>query len=1327
MLVSSDCSLVDQQMLQIEEIYAIHCIYFPVKIINPGKLDWSKFPDDCMSDAEYKNLSVKSKFRTDIKVGTVSIKDVKKLELIRFSFVVSENLESDLYSIIEVTFPKDYPVKPPLLTIKMTISLPPEEREHLVNEITDIIKRSSGNICIFDISVCVCETMNRVSNDHKNLWQEMTVRQVHSDDSSDDEQHVNRVQQGDSPRENVSESITKSSNDGRLDSVNTSSSKLLADVKIARIPLPTWSAQSLIQSPLWYEKKKGTRYAQVLKNDSHEYNKLQLGTGDISSFLDIPVLSLHENALNISNIESIDMLSNEVSSFNSVEENSGAFTEQDDLTEELDLIALSNKSIIISAIQGYLIQTKQLIHADRYKRDFVESLSQDQPCYRLSVAKHILDQNLYSIKSYDLPHFCSFNSLGNFSDGRIIFHHLSFRRRLIVNELISKISGLAKLQHNSISRYYQCWLEKDVEVTKIDELNLLCQSVLDGTFDTKSHKKYTRQLLLKVAARMDDTDEITDDFLLSETITQRRLFIQMQHFEGRTLEQEIQNNNLYKDEKLLWSFIRHLLDVLAYLHHHNAYHLRLSPDNIIVTSDSYGTGLKVCEFGIVGSLRQLYNFEYQCKSPSCGCRISRNVRDYLYEFHPSSYGLDAPAGDQDYDAEQEDMFAFGLIIFKMWHPPTEESQMRDIILKVVSSRTFPQYFIQSTPQIIITTLIRLFSNERRPTATELLRETLVPPVMDIYLYKQYLRRLQNPLSEESMDAVKFLFSRDWKSNVTRLKGDTDVEYLAHASHVVDRLETFMSNRSVVIRPPLIMQPSVDGTGDDVLLVLDSNNAILYLVRNILQSLLKAFQLNPDDKSGLGFKQFSAGDIYFGDKCALSAAFGITLKLDNVTSTLLDGQIKRNFDDTSMLIAMAQVELVSVAVDSLKSLDLRISLMISFSPLMRDFLSLVLGVEAEISQEIISKLCHIYINEYNLKMLLGNYSIACESDVVRALVDLFSSSYNLPVTLYKLHSLAVLLANFSQDNSAECTHLLKELSLLKNDSCSVNTSGEISTKGISDAYSTIQDQYLKRIRYMLELSKFLEVLGYTKYCFMELVSDNVRLKNFCEHFPLFCCYMDDYPNKYAVAVGGCYDSSLYVSEGSTNILHFGIEYIIEELVATSKRGKRLEGYAIAPTKSNVVDVIITSQTVRLLPAAVSIANKLIDAGLSCECRAIPLVLTNHFNERLQMINGVKARVHLQKSSNVVSTPLLSHATATDAIDEPMENLTPGEHKSSSDLRIEEAESVSKINLAEFSEGEDGDRSAMNIIYHVEPVNGSFSQAKKMESETSLVHFLIGQLL
>ncbi|KAK2197389.1 bifunctional RWD domain/Ubiquitin-conjugating enzyme-RWD-like/Protein kinase-like domain superfamily/Protein kinase domain [Babesia duncani] len=853
------------RLLQLEEINAIHCIYPPVMVANTGNIDFTLVPQDLMIEKKYKSLTCKSNCGTRIKLFECNIKGEVRMDLIKFGFVVStitnEEIETDSninYVAVEVIYPKLYPKVAPFLNIVFTMKLTEETRGLLVEKITNVVGEANGEICIFDVSVVLDEFLrSSEENTHSNLWEEMAGRllqQPTANKQADDattissnvvehnpQSYQSNLLSSDSWGLDISHIIQKSvveehfiykyseqfvENDFeinlRLAEVpkTEDDQRLISNIDIIRdaggLNFAKWSTHAIIQAPLWYESiQKDSE--QSLKDDTYPS---RYSGGYLANHFPI---SLGEMKLS-----SIDLVSrshsNTFASSKSLD--SDEKISQDNTDCQRRSISIPEMTYPLSPpmrfkindLIAYLTKVQGEVQLNRFKKDFeIKEQITDFVFNSIYTCRHKVDQNLYFVWEIQLPTLCSYKSLDRTFDDQVNQEACFIEnRRYISSKLLSRVGKLSTLQHYSIISYNQYWIEKERDMELINSLLDTAhrlyngEHVIEETTNDNADNKVPLVCLIRGVCRLNDNKNL----ILSEQFTRRRIYLQTEYVNGWTLEEEIRKHELYRNEQRIWAFIRHILDVLVYLHGQKVYHQQLCTSNIYIYEDGCGPKLKVGGFGITESLRQISHCDYCCLYPKCSCReYTRVCKSVLYQSHPSKFGvgpepnLDSLEDVMDYEAEQEDMFAFGVLMFLMCRPPMNPSTQTEELREMLADETFPQMYLKDVPQALVKTIHRLTRKENRPTAADILQETLVPPVIDAELLGQYIRRLHNSSSEEALGAVKFFLDRGWKQNVSSLLQNLDPLHQVYiASDLVNKLESFMRLHSVMIVPPVVLCP-----------------------------------------------------------------------------------------------------------------------------------------------------------------------------------------------------------------------------------------------------------------------------------------------------------------------------------------------------------------------------------------------------------------------------------------------------------------------------------------------------------------------------------------
>ncbi|GIX63912.1 serine-threonine protein kinase, partial [Babesia caballi] len=471
----------------------------------------------------------------------------------------------------------------------------------------------------------------------------------------------------------------------------------------------------------------------------------------------------------------------------------------------------------------------------------------------------------------------------------------------------------------------------------------------------------------------------------------------------------------------------------------------------------------------------------------------------------------------------------------------------------------------------------------------------------------------------------------------------------------------------------------------------------------------------------------------------------------------------------MRVVAAECEVMCTAVESLESLGLwkAVTLVVHFPPLVIDFLALAFGTDVERAHAVYTSIGAVDINQYTLRRLveeLGVHESPGEDDLLERVAELLRRRSLLPVALYGIHALVMRATCGSAGPFSDMFEQLREeiAGLLPrgythcaagaSDSIVLSKCAKIASGAStsSPASHAQQEQYVRRMGHMLALAKLLRSLDHQESFYMESISSSHAVE-LCEgsiDFPSFSCYVGADRAEELAVVGGTF-------VGESGRLQCYAEYLVAALLSCHRLAVGYGG-SLGP---NSVDVVVTCQSSKLLPAAASVSCRLIDAGISCECRALPLIHTDHFNERLRQAGGVKFRVHLQGSGGSgsglescglpSSTESLSGERSTDedeAGDAPAD-LRSAEswhsHQRSSirdaaaPVRRHErqgaasalesetapdADAFSKKAAAGAPMDYDDDRTFSGVSFQVEPLRECYGQPRKIDSGAALVRYM-----
>ncbi|EDO06975.1 Protein kinase domain family protein [Babesia bovis T2Bo] len=1283
-----DEELTAELQAQLDEIHALHYIFFPATVLQRGRIPQHMLADDIFPVEEYASLLSQLTVRTSIELNTHSSDCLDAANLVKVGFRVSpyhgdysRNLEMP-QSFIEVTFPPEYPQNPPGLSIVMNMALSQTTVQEVVQRIQNVISNTDDGACVFNATMCLNEMLGDVHAKLYKLWDDtgtalaITFSESMREQVTDSERkpgygNIDKYTKSgfESPmysgRPVYSGQQSEKTQSGSMDmNITPTGIRSFNDTTMVEremysssVDIAGWSLQSLIQAPLWYEG--GLKMNEDNTKDNTAYN-LRRQRSYISS--EEQLWKPYGRTETPGNL-----ISQRTWSYDETPEFQNASIDHSSAHTRLDIDS-SNKpehnaecqldpetSMAITRTITMLSAMTMSSNIERYRQDFADAITMTQtPFSKFLKARHALDQNMYILRTYELPSFCVLKTQRDISTPKEESEHFKMRRNVIVQQLVATVASLARLQHNSLGRYYHCWVEKVQQHEKVKVLMQRAEALTTGTANVvttepaehEALELWMHDMLLK-GNNLDDPGYI--EFLLDEAVIRRRLYIQMEHCDGKTLNRVIQTDGLYKNPQLIWTFTRHLLDVLAYLHSNNAYHQALSLKNVIVYSNAQGAGVKVCEFGVARLLRQFCHKDFFCLHNKCKCRdYSKQLSRELFAYHPLAFGVEPIDYEEmencsDVEAQQEDMFALGVLLFRMWHPPLEEKQFKEMFTTVINTQKFPPYFSHSTPNIILKTILRLVSPGRKPTAVELLSETLVPPVMNSDLYNQYLRRLQNPSSEEAVGALKFMLKRGWKADVTRLRADVPIKEIVVMAAVIEGLETFMRKRSVIVESPQVLYPVTQNTErNGIVTVLDETNTLLKLPNNIIKAVEENLKYITNNEYRLYYRCFNVTQIYTKHGTKIAAMYSCVLPPSKQQMTYTQLGIKRTkgampVPEAKQRQIGIECDVINTAMESLKSLPLgeNITMVIQLPPLVVVFIALAFSTDIEKAHHIYTNLAIMDVNQFTLSKLLNDLNVCndtVDEKLVATMADILRRRQTLPEALLQMQAIVTSttrsfdthladmfkkveaqLTIFFPDNLCACNYRV----------CNRKDQTNDNTDMLATSIYLNQEQYLTGMLHLLGIAIMIKDMQPENKIYMDFITES-QVASLCEgsiDYPMFAGYIEQ-PTKKIVVIGG----TVINDDGQQ---HCYAEYILETL-CNAVRPRPYDVDSNDNKGIQVVDVVITSCSVKLLPAAMALANRLIDTGLSCDCRALPLIHTDHFNDRIKRAGSVKMRVHLQSS-------------------------------------------------------------------------------------------------
>ena len=446
----------------------------------------------------------------------------------------------------------------------------------------------------------------------------------------------------------------------------------------------------------------------------------------------------------------------------------------------------------------------------------------------------------------------------------------------LLDQVLSEVMLLNRLNHPYVVRYFSTWLESDASVpedaistteeattedatddTASDSgprVNVGYQST--GGFDFVSSSGYPQ---IEFGEDDDDAseDEATGNDILaqrpneesalgsaetsdtglalrrsrSDTQPQRStLYIQMEYCERQTLRDLVWKGMSDDDS---WRYVRQITEGLAHIHSHGIIHRDLKPDNVFI--DVAGNP-KIGDFGLATTTQyHLAERAVTMSGHSGGGDMTRSVGTALY------VAPELRSGGGTYN-DKVDMYSLGVMFFEMCeHFGTAMERIR--ALQQIRERVheLPAAYRANGNKAAQGKLIDCLISHKpseRPSSTELLRSEILPIKIEDETIRQALSGLTDPRSPYHQKMMSALFSQDasgdrrvkamaWDANATSTPDDaTKLRLRAVAMQKLKSV--FRRHGAEEIRRETVFPRSGYYTGANVVQLLDASGNLLQL-------------------------------------------------------------------------------------------------------------------------------------------------------------------------------------------------------------------------------------------------------------------------------------------------------------------------------------------------------------------------------------------------------------------------------------------------------------------------------------------------------------------
>ncbi|GAB68141.1 serine/threonine protein kinase [Plasmodium cynomolgi strain B] len=330
---------------------------------------------------------------------------------------------------------------------------------------------------------------------------------------------------------------------------------------------------------------------------------------------------------------------------------------------------------------------KELINKySRYYRDFVEE--RVLGCGGFGYVMKVKNKRFnitYALKKITL---CSSKK------GACSYQHSSSdlmneNNRYIMEEAIM----IAKLQHENIVRYYDAWVENNIDYYLHDEVENNYEHV------SKKKKNYTHYMEEIVNMRHYYKEKKGID------INEKYLYILMEYCPGKTLREAIDCGFIYKNEKLLWELIKQILKGLHYIHDMKIMHRDIKPSNIFLQISDNILTAKIGDFGLT-------------------TRIDNNSNNINPSAGTVNYISPEQLNGEHFD-QKADIFSLGVVFFEMFHEPFSTLMERSIVLSNLLKGIYPDYIKSDQKIFHFLSKLLAINPQERSCAYSLLHENFL--------------------------------------------------------------------------------------------------------------------------------------------------------------------------------------------------------------------------------------------------------------------------------------------------------------------------------------------------------------------------------------------------------------------------------------------------------------------------------------------------------------------------------------------------------------------------------------------------------------------------
>ncbi|CRH01480.1 eukaryotic initiation factor 2alpha kinase 1, putative [Plasmodium relictum] len=343
-----------------------------------------------------------------------------------------------------------------------------------------------------------------------------------------------------------------------------------------------------------------------------------------------------------------------------------------------------NESIpltIILSNKGNEICKRIIEKYSRYYRDFVEE--KILGCGGFGYVMKVKN------KRFNITYALKKITLNNYKKGNYLNKKFDMNENENNSYIMEEAIMIAKLQHENIVRYYDAWVENNIDFYLYNE-------ILNKNENKENKKKdiYIEEIKTLCNYYKKNKDN---------NIYDKYLYILMEYCPGKTLREAIDCGFIYKNEKLIWELIKQILKGISYIHDMKIIHRDIKPSNIFLQISDNILTAKIGDFGLTTKI------DNNKMNPSAGT---------VHYISPEQLN------GEHFD-EKADLFSLGVVFFEMFHEPFSTSMERSIVLSNLLKGIYPEYMKSDQKKFQFLSSLLAINPQDRSCAYNLLHDNFL--------------------------------------------------------------------------------------------------------------------------------------------------------------------------------------------------------------------------------------------------------------------------------------------------------------------------------------------------------------------------------------------------------------------------------------------------------------------------------------------------------------------------------------------------------------------------------------------------------------------------